>query len=238
MLTKERGGGRENRKEETEWLIALAGYRYKCASYQEMVEQLSATWRREKRESETRSDVSDLGHLCYLNTYTLWTMDPWRGSPTKLLWPSHWYSKSTDWRAWVSGHYTVLKVYRSEESESVGNRVEQPDSQSGLGQNGHDWYMEWTNEYDGLIMTAYPDPGSVLMRTDRLSSSGPLWKNWWDCVPTPIIEIENACCTHCYYFLSVCISMPSDSRSVTQHIDLAQSQLWNMMVKNYHPRAN
>ena len=61
--------------------------------------------------------------------------------------------------------------------------------QSGLGQNGHDWYMEWTNENEGLIMTAYPDPRSVLMRTVRLSSSGPLWKNWWDCVPTLIFIV-------------------------------------------------
>jgi hypothetical protein len=154
-----------------------------------MVDQLSATWRREKRGSKTRSEMSDLGHLCYHNAYTLWTMDPWRGSPTKLSvtitlvlkvyrlkrvgqWPLHGAQSLQTRREWVRG-----------------NRVEQPDSQSGLGQNGHDgiWSGPMSmSHYDGLIMTAYPDSGSVLMRTDHLSSSGPLWKNWWDCVPTLI----------------------------------------------------
>ena len=119
MLTKERGR-REGKPKRGIWVTnGPSCIQIQCASYQEMVDQLSATWRREKRESETRSDVSDLGHLCYLNTYTLWTMDPWRGSPTKLLWPSHgtqslqtrvgqWplhgtQSLQTE-RAWVSGN--------------------------------------------------------------------------------------------------------------------------------------
>jgi len=86
MLTKERGGGRENRKEETEWLMAVAGYRYNVRKLSGDGRSTQRHERREKRESKTRSEMSDLGHLCYHNAYTLWTMDPWRGSPTKLLW--------------------------------------------------------------------------------------------------------------------------------------------------------
>ena len=53
MLTKERGGGREKPKEATEWLKALAGYRYTMYEcYQEMVEQLSDM--KDERSDEAR----------------------------------------------------------------------------------------------------------------------------------------------------------------------------------------
>ena len=54
MLPKERGGGREKPKEATEWLKALARYRYTTMyeCYQEMVEQLSDM--KDERSDEAR----------------------------------------------------------------------------------------------------------------------------------------------------------------------------------------
>ena len=119
MLTKERGGGRENWKEETEWLMSLAGYRYNVQAIGRW--SINSQRHEDERSEEARREVRwVIWVICAITKHTLYGPSIHdEDHQLSFLWPSHWYSKSTDWREWVSGHYTVLKVYRPEESGSV-----------------------------------------------------------------------------------------------------------------------
>jgi len=68
-----------------------------CASYQRWSINSQRHCRREKRESKTRSEMSDLGHLCYHNAYTLWTDEDHQSVTITLV---------------LQVYRLVLKVYR------------------------------------------------------------------------------------------------------------------------------
>lgn len=89
-LTKERGGGREKPKEATEWLNALAGYRYllSVSTNRRWSSYYSSTEPTSEMSSKMRSEMSDLDHVCYESAHLSWSIDPWSGSSSEYEWLS------------------------------------------------------------------------------------------------------------------------------------------------------
>jgi hypothetical protein len=74
MLTKERGGGRENRKEETEWLMALAAYRYNVQAIRRW--SINSQRHEDERSEKARREVMwVIWVTCAISIHTLY--GPW-----------------------------------------------------------------------------------------------------------------------------------------------------------------